>query len=137
MKVKKGIMICFALVFALSIGSAFAWDRCYQDVNYTPELWVSFYGDVIYGQAILEGSSAFPAAITGKVYGGYAYFAIDYLENLGLRFYWVNVQGGAGETWGVDTTTGEFYDYPHSAQLGGCGLAIDSVDLGTGAMVVD
>ncbi len=134
---KKSIMLCFALIFVFSIGTAAAWDYCFQDFNYTPELWFSFNGSVIYGQATLEGSPYFPSAITGKVYGGYAYFSIDYLDNSGLRFYWINARTGEGQTWGVYTDTGQFYDYPHSAGLSPCGKLMDDVGLGTGAAPVE
>jgi hypothetical protein len=118
----KKVALCFVLVFALFVGSSSAWDFCFKDVNYTPEIWVSFAGNgVIHGQAVLEGSPSFPAPVTGYFENGKVYFTIAYLESNGVRFYEIAFPSRDGTTWGIWNDTGEFYDFQHSAHLDPCG----------------
>ena len=103
-------------------GGGMPWDFCFYDENYyVTELWISLYSPgYIYGQAMYD-SPSFPAPITGIISSGKAYFAIGYRADGGLRFYDINLPDRDGMTWGVYSDTGEFYDYPHSAQLQPCG----------------
>ncbi len=119
-------------MFRLEGEIANPWNLCFYDENYSvTELWVSLMGTVIHGQAYYDGPG-FPAAITGKVYSGKAFFSIDYLDNSGLRFYMVDIATRSGTTWGVYSDTGEFYDMPHSAQLHPCGAYVGSAVPRTG-----
>lgn len=127
MKMKKlsFFIICFTIVFALSAGSASAWDRCYKDVNYTAELQLNIEGSIIRGQAVLLGSSSFPAPLTGYIAGGYVYFSIAYLGDHGMRFYVIEIISGAGQTWGIDDSDSSYYDTPHSAQIVPCTASVE------------
>jgi hypothetical protein len=115
----KKLLICAALILTLSAGTVQAWDYCFYDENYTvTSLWFSIWGaGYLHGEAEYNG---FFGAITGVLDGGWAYFAIDYVNSSGLRFYKIQLSTREGETWGVWSDTGEFYDFPHSAHLYPC-----------------
>ena len=98
-------------------------DYCIKDVAFTPKLCININNDgVVTGQAILAGSSSFPAALTGRYYSSAStlVFAIDYYDNTGLRFYQLNTSNFTALTWGVSSGTGEFYDNPHSTTFVSC-----------------
>jgi len=117
----KKVALCLALVFAVAVGTANAWNILMKDVNYTPCLEVSLsYGNVITGQATLEGNPSFPAPITGYVHGGKAIFTVSYLMEGGIRGYEINLVGRDGTTWGIYNADASFYDPPHSAHLDPC-----------------
>ncbi len=115
----KKILLYAVLILVLPIGSVHAWDYCFYDESYPgTSLHLSIYpGGYLYGEADHNG---FLGAITGVLNGGTASFSIDYLGDVGLRFYSVEVSTRAGETWGVFSDTGQFSDYPHAAQLQPC-----------------
>jgi len=135
MKKISFFIICFSVIFAFSASSVSAWDYCFKDTNYLPELQMRpEFGNTIHGQAILPTSPSFPAAITGKFIGGHLFFSIDYFGDTGLRFYQIQVPSLTGETWGVYSDSGEFYDPPHGAQLIPCSASSsDDSTNGTGA----
>lgn len=126
MKKLSFFIICFTFVFALSAGSASAWDLCYKDVNYTPELQINIENNIIRGQAVLPGNPSFPAPITGCIGAGYAVFSIAYIGDHGLRFYKIQIFSGAGQTWAIDDFDSLYYDAPHPAQLSPCALSAES-----------
>lgn len=106
-------------IFMGQDASVTRWALCYYDINYSVvELQLNREGNKIRGQAIYP-SPSFPAPITGYIYDDSAFFAINYLDDSGFRFYFVNKKTGTGLTWGV-INTGEYYDSPHSAQIYGC-----------------
>jgi len=122
---KKLMIVILAMaVLTIGVGTASAWDLCYNDLNYTvTELWITIEGSVIRGQAVIPTCPdclGFPAPINGTLSGGKAYFAIGYLDNYGERFYTVSASNGLGTTWGIDSATAEYYDPPHSAQVVPC-----------------
>lgn len=130
----KKLLLCAMLIFTLSVGTVKAWDYCfYDETYYVTSLYFSIYpGGYLYGAADYGG---FYGAITGVIAGGRAYFAIDYIGDNGLRFYDVDLSTRAGETWGVYSDTGEFYDTPHAAQLQPCGPGEPILgDVSTGAV---
>ena len=130
---KKIVMLIIGVTLLLSAGTSYAWDHCYKDVNYAPELMITLdAGGVIRGQAVLLGDPGFPAPITGVVSNGRAYFTIAYLGEGGVRFYDIATSGG-GDTWGIVNSDGEYYDLPHSATVTSCAAAIADSAVDSGA----
>jgi len=116
----KKVALLVALAFVVTAGSASAWDILRKDFNYTPCLEMSIVGNVIHGQATLDGSPSFPAPITGYFHGGKAVFTISYLEGTGVRGYEINLVGLQGTTWGIFNDDASFYDPEHAAGLEAC-----------------
>jgi len=116
----KKVALLVALAFVVTAGSASAWDILRKDFNYTPCLEMSVVGNVIHGQATLDGSPSFPAPITGYFHGGKAVFTISYLEGTGVRGYHINIPGLEGSTWGIYNDDASFYDPEHDAGLVAC-----------------
>lgn len=94
-----------SLVLFTFVTGANAWDYCFQDSSYTPELQMDVAtGDVIHGQAILLGNPSFPAAITGKWFisqgVNWIVFFIDYSSG-SSRFYEWDLDSMIARTWGA------------------------------------
>ena len=89
---KKIIYSVMFLILTLTLyaNSANAWDLCFKDPQYDAEWNFSIEGNRIIGQ--VTGDSIYlPAAMTGVVETGKAFFAIDYTDNYGLRFYNITI----------------------------------------------
>jgi hypothetical protein len=108
-----------------------AWDHCFMDENYTPELQLNIEGTVIRGQAVLPDTPGFPAPLTGTFRDGWAFFSIAYRDDTGLRFYKVQISNGMGTTWGITDDTSDYYDNPHPAHIVPCGAATGTLGTGT------
>jgi hypothetical protein len=107
-----------------------AWNLCFMDENYSPELHLTIEGDVVRGQAVLEATPGFPAPLTGTFHAGWAFFSIAYRDDLGLRFYRIQLSDRTGTTWGIYDDTSEYYDPPHWAHIVPCGSAAGVVKTG-------
>jgi hypothetical protein len=101
------------------------WDFCLKDTRFNTEYWMNLeYERLLRGQAIKASpTSGFPAPITGQYDPGVneATFSVDYVGELGLRFYRVDVGSMSGESWGVSDSDSSYYAYPSSISLVGCG----------------
>ena len=131
MKKIRALVICFALIFGITAGTASAWDICIQDAEYITEYQISLDtgGMIIRGQAVADGQVIGP--ITGCVANGPA-FAIQYLWDYGLRYYLL--YGSQWYTWGIDSQNSGYYDGPRPAQIVPCGTTATEASSGaTGA----
>lgn len=109
--------------YLLVSSPVFAWDYCFQDVNYSTQYQMSLTaGDKVIGQIMYPTPTESYGALTGKYYAsvGLIIFSIDYIDNAGHRFYEWNFNSMDAETWAVYSGTGEFYDTPHMTTFTPC-----------------
>jgi hypothetical protein len=127
------LTITTILTIFLTAGLAGAWQLCFVDTQFTPELQADIDpGNVIRGQAILPGHPSFPAPLTGSLSGGTAYFSIAYLGETGVRFYVIDAASGGGETWGIRNSDSSYY-HQGPAQLVRCAAAESESAVESGA----
>ncbi|MDD5557272.1 MAG: hypothetical protein PHN82_08490 [bacterium] len=108
--------VCLAAMLCAATATA---DFCYNDPQFVnDQLIVDIQGGYITG--IVRQRGSYYGALTGYIWGGNAYFAIDYWNNNGLRFYVINTRTGRGITWGVRSSNGTYYSTPRAASLRGC-----------------